>query len=390
MFFDFFQHLRARGVPVGLQEWMTLMEALQKGLADESLAGFYALARCIAVKREGDLDLYDRCFAEYFEGVEAPPEVKDELEQWLKDAKLPRALSADELARLKSLDLDELRRQFEERMREQKERHDGGNRWVGTGGTSPFGHGGFHPSGIRVHGEGGARSAIKVAAMRRFRNLRTDVVLDTRQLGLALKRLRKLAREGVTEELDLDATIAATAKNAGDIDLVFHASRKNTVKLALLMDVGGSMTMHTMISERLFSAAHGLNHFKEFRCFYFHNCPYDLVYTDMARRDGVRTLDVLKDMDDSWHLMVVGDAAMSPYELTVPGGCIDYAVHNDEPGLVWLDRLKKTVPRSVWLNPEPAPYWALPSTQLVRRVFPEMYELTLAGLESAIEQLARR
>lgn len=390
MFTGFFYHLRRRGLPVSVQEWMTLLEGLKLGLASESLHGFYFLSRSVLVKSEARFDLFDQCFAEYFKGAEVPPELKDELQGWLADAPLPRPLSEEEMARLKSLDLDELRRQFEERLAEQKERHDGGNRWVGTGGTSPFGNAGRHPTGVRVHGESMWRSAVQVAAARRFRNLRSDLVLDTRQLSLALKKLRRLAREGVHEEIDVDASIRATAKNAGEIELVMRPERKNSVKVLLLMDVGGSMTAHTRVSEQLFSAAHSLNHFKEFRHYFFHNCVYDFLFTDTQRLETVSTADVLQYIGEDWYLIVVGDAAMSPFELTAPGGCIDYFHHNEDPGLVWLDRLRRRVPRAVWLNPEPAPYWEIPSAQLVRRVFADMFPLTIAGLDDGIAALRRK
>lgn len=387
MFLGFFYHLRHRGLAVGVQEWMTLMEGLSLGLAGESQATFYHLARCLVVKRETQLDLFDQCFLEHFKGVEAPQAVKDELEEWLKNAKMPRPLSPEELARLKKLDLDELKRLFEERMAEQKERHDGGNRWIGTGGTSPFGHGGQHPSGIRVHGTGGGRSALKVAGERRFRNLRGDAVLDTRMLSLALKRLRVLAREGTTPELDIGDTIDATARNAGDIDLKFRPSRKNAVKLLLLVDTGGSMSSYARLCDQLFSAASSLNHFKEFRHYYFHNCVYDDLFTDAYRLTTMATTKLLKDLDASWYLLMVGDAAMAPYELTASGGCIDYSVHNEEPGRVWLQRLRSRFPRSAWLNPEPVPFWDIASTQIVRKIFPEMFPLTVNGLSDAVRSL---
>ncbi len=387
MFTGYFFHLRRRGLAVSVQEYMTLLEALQLGLAGESLHGFYFLARSLLVKNEAHFDLFDQCFAEHFKGVEVAPGLKDELLKWLETAPLPRPLSEDELARLKTLDLDELRRQFEERLAQQKERHDGGNKWVGTGGTSPFGNAGRHPSGVRVHGESLWKTAVQVASARRFRNLRDDVVIDTRQVSLALKKLRRLARDGAHEELDIEATIRATARNAGDIDLVMRRERRNSVKVLLLMDVGGSMTAHTRVSEQLFSAAHSLNHFKEFRHYFFHNCVYDFLYSDAQRLETVQTADVLKDLGDDWYLVVVGDAAMSPYELTAPGGCIDYFHHNEDPGLVWLDRLRQRVPRAVWLNPEPLPYWEIPSAQLVRRVFNDMFPLTIAGLDGAIARL---
>ncbi len=370
---------------------MALCEALGQGLALESLTQFYFLARSLLVKHEAKFDLFDQVFAEHFQGVEEKAaSFKDALEQWLEEAKNFRKLDAEEIARLEKLDLAELKKRFEERLDEQKERHDGGNRWIGTGGTSPFGHGGAHPSGMRVHGESGMRSALQVAAARRFRNLRGDAVLDTRDLGLALKKLRRLARDGAPGELDVEGTVRATAKNAGEIELVMQAERRNAVRLLLLMDVGGSMSSHSALCERLFTAAAKLSRFKEFKHYYFHNCMYETLFTDVSRMEGEPTLDVLQCLDDSWMLIVVGDAAMSPYELTAPGGSIDYFHHNEEPGLVWMARVRQKIPHSVWLNPEPEPYWQIPSTRLVRGVFPEMYPLSLEGLGHAVEQLRRQ
>ena len=387
MFIPFFFYLRRRGLAVSLGEWMTLMEALSLGLADESLNRFYFLCRSLCVKSESDFDLYDQCFAEYFKDAEVASTIKDEIFDWLDNPIFPRDLTDEEKQRLKSLDLDELRRQFEERMAEQTERHDGGNRWVGTGGTSPFGHSGYHPSGIRVGGEGRNKSAMQIAAARVFRNLRRDVVLDTRGIGMALRQLRQWGKGEGPEELDIEATIDATARNAGDIDMVFRQSRKNAVKLLLLMDVGGSMTVYTRLCETLFSAAHGLNHFKAFKTYYFHNCPYDFLFTDIQQGETIDTQDVLRDLDSSWYVMVIGDAAMNPMELSAPGGCIDYFFHNEEPGLVWLQRIRKSFPRSIWLNPDPPQYWNIASNRMVRSVFRDMYPLTLEGLSDGVKHL---
>ncbi|MEO1272581.1 MAG: VWA domain-containing protein [Myxococcota bacterium] len=356
MFIEFFFYLRQRGIAVSITEWMTLMEALAAGLHHSSLLGFYHLCRALCVKRASQFDLYDQCFGVFFEGVEADEADVDKVLEWLRDPVMPRALTPEEQAMLEALSLDELRRQFEERLAEQNERHDRGNRWVGTGGTSPFGHSGQHPSGVRVGGTGGNSSALQVASQRRFRNLRSDVVLDVRQIGVALKQLRRLARDGRPDQLDLDATIDETARNAGDIELVFQPQRKNTVKLLLLMDVGGSMTPYTRLCERLFSAAHAATHFKAFKSYYFHNCPYDNLYTDMSRYKAESTAQVLRDLDRQWFCVIVGDAAMSPYELTAPGGAVDYFQNNPDPGITWLNRIHDRFPRSVWLNPEPIRY----------------------------------
>ena len=386
MFVDFFYHLRRRGLPVSVTEWMALMEALRAGLGRDSLLGFYSLCRSVCVKSEAHFDLYDQCFAEHFKGIEAPEGALDQVLDWLNQPIPALELTPEQIAMLEQLDLEELRRQFEERLAEQNERHDGGSRWVGTGGTSPFGHGGTHPGGVRVGGEGRNRSAMQVATARRFRNLRHDVVLDVRQIGLALRRLRQLAREGRPDELDLDGSIDATAKNAGELELVMHPERKNTVKLLLLLDVGGSMTPFTRLSERLFTAAHKASHFKAFKHYYFHNCVYERVYTDIEQRKAVPTKKVLADLDPSWFCLIVGDASMHPVELTHPGGAIDYWERNQEAGITWLERIRARMPRSVWLNPVSEPFWDQVSVQIIRREYP-MFELTLDGLGEAVQHL---
>lgn len=389
MFTDFFYHLRAHDLKVSITEWLTLMRAIAEGHSRADLSHFYHLARALLVKRETEYDVYDMAFAEYFRGVEAQFELSEELLEWLSDPELPRHLSDEEREALAAMDFDELRQTFEERLKEQDERHDGGSKWVGTGGTSPFGHGGTNPAGIRVGGPGGGRSAVQVATERRFRNLRSDRVLDTRQIGMALRRLRRLGKEGPEDELDLDATIDKSAKNGGEIDLVFGQERKNRVKLLLLMDVGGSMDPHTELCEQLFSAAHAASHFKAFESRMFHNCPYETLFTDMRRRDGEPTSEMLKQLDRTWSVIFVGDAWMSPYELTHVGGAIDLYHDNRATGLEWLRRFRERCPRSVWLNPEPKRIWAAPSVRLVRSLFP-MFELTLDGLRDAVDTLCGR
>ncbi|RYZ57057.1 MAG: VWA domain-containing protein [Proteobacteria bacterium] len=390
MFIDFLFHLRAYGLKVSSNEWLTLLKALDRGHAAESLSRFYYLARSICCRTEQDYDPFDRAFSEFFRDVTYADSLKDEFAEWLKTAKPPRLLSEEEREAMKAMDLEELQKVFEERLKEQKERHDGGSKWVGTGGVSPFGHGGYNPAGIRVGGEGEHRSAVQLASKRLFSNFRSDKIIDTRQIGLALKKLRYWGRDGVADELDIDASIEATGKNAGDIQLVFRPERKNHVKLLLLMDVGGSMTYHTQICEQLFSAAHQIVHFKEFKHYYFHNCPYDFVFTDVEQDERVLTKDILRDLDSSWMVIWVGDAAMSPYELTEVGGAIDYFQQNKEPGLAWIAKLKKHFPRSVWLNPEPKEYWGRMSNQLVRSVFPEMFPMSVEGIEDAIKTLKKQ
>ncbi len=389
MITEFLYHLRAFELKVSPTEWLALMRALAEGHGKASLSAFYHLSRALLIKRETQYDLFDRAFASYFDGVDQQFDLNEELLNWLADPILPRELSEEEKAALKALDLDELRRRFQERLDEQKEKHDGGSHYIGTGGTSPFGHGGTNPAGIRIGGGSGARSAVQVASERRFQNLRSDRVLDTRQIGLALRKLRRLGKEGAPEELDLDATIDASAKNGGDIDLVFGPERKNRVKLMLLIDVGGSMDPHAEVSERLFSAAHAAHHFQSFETRLFHNCVYEHLYTDIFHGKGEPTADVLRRLDRTWSLILVGDAWMSPYELTHPGGAVDFFHHNPVPGLEWLKRLRQRCPRSVWLNPEPSRIWQAPSVRLVRSVFP-MVELTLDGLDEATDILMGR
>ena len=388
MFTDFFFHLRGRGLKVSLSEWLPLLRALAEGHARANLNVFYHLARAVLVKRETQYDLYDQAFAEYFRGVEQQFDLSDELLEWLANPALPRELSEEERAALKALDLDELRRRFEERLHEQKERHDGGDRWIGTGGTSPFGYGGTNPAGIRIGGPGGGRSAVQIASERRFKNLRSDRVLDTRQIGMALRRLRRLGKDDGLEELDLDATIDESARQA-EIELVFGPPRKNRLKLLLLIDVGGSMDPHAELCERLFSAAHAANHFHTFESRFFHNCVYHRLYTDIFRGRGEPTHEVLKRLDQRWSVLFVGDAWMSPYELSHPGGAVDLFHYNRVPGIEWLKRIRERSPRSVWINPEPRRIWRAPSIQLIRTVFP-MFELTLDGLAEAVDVLAGR
>lgn len=395
MFVDFFYHLRMRGLSVSVHEFLTLVQALHLGLAEDSLNHFYGVARSILVKKPEQYDIYDLAFAEYFKDATVDwaalsPNIHQELLDWLNDPKAARHLSDEEKALLEVLDLEELKRRFEERLNEQTERHDGGNKWIGTGGTSPFGHSGTNPAGIRVGGKGGNRSAVQVASDRRFKNLRNDLILDVRQFGAALKRLRVLTRDGREEELDLDETIDQTAKNFGDIELVFKQPRKNEVKLLLLMDVGGSMTPYSQLTSLLFSAAHQASHFKHFESYYFHNCPYQTLFKDISRRDGVKTEEVLKKVDNTWRCIIVGDAAMAPYELMDSGGSIEMYYTNKDSGLVWLKRIAEKIPRTIWLNPDNPRYWASYYTvRVIANIFP-MFPLTLEGLDDAIIELRRR
>lgn len=390
MFIDFFYLLRSNGIPVSSTEWLTLMSALQYGLAGNSLFGFYALCRGICVKTESHYDQYDQCFATYFHDISPPEGLADKLMEWLKDKPIPEKVSQN-TSKLKDWDFEQMRREFEKRLREQKEKHSGGNHWIGTGGFSPFGHSGAagHPDGIRVSGQSMHQSAAQIASQRQFKNLRNDRILDTRTMGMALKRLRALGRQGQESEIDLDQTIKKTASNAGELDLAFRAPRKNTLKIVLFMDIGGSMTPYSQLCEQLFSAAHAANHFKAFKHFYFHNCPYDYLFTNIQDGSYAMTMDVLAELDPSWILITVGDAAMNPNELLSKGGAIDYFYYNKDPGIVWLQRIRERLPKSIWLNPKPKSQWDIASNRLVRDVFHDMYPLTIDGLTEAIQVLNR-
>jgi uncharacterized protein with von Willebrand factor type A (vWA) domain len=385
MFVDFFYHLRQFGLKVSTTEWLSLIRALSEGHARADLNTFYHLARCLLVKRESDYDTYDRAFASFFADLESATQLSEELLAWLSNPVLPH-ISESERAQLQAFELEELRERFRKILAEQKERHDGGNRWIGTGGTSPFGHGGTHPSGMRVSGVSGSRSAVQVAGSRRYRNLRHDRILDTRQIGVALRRLKRLDRDDGPAELDLEATIDQSARNGGEIELAFGPPRRNRVKLLLLMDVGGSMDPHTHLCERLFSAAHAANHFKHFEHRFFHNCVYQRVYTDMQTFQGERTVELLKRIDHTWSVIFVGDAWMAPSELVHSWGAIDFDHRNATAGITWLERIRQRVPNSVWLNPEPRVRWNEPSILLIRRIFP-MCELTVDGLTQAVDML---
>ncbi len=337
------------------------------------------------VKRETDYDTYDRAFASLFRGVENDFDITKEILDWLENPVVPD-ISDEDRAKLAEFELDDLLKRFRDLLEEQTERHDGGNRWIGTGGTSPFGHGGEHPTGIRVGGPGGGRSAVQVAESRQFRNLRSDRILDTRQIGLALRRLRRLDRKDGPEELDLDASVDASARNAGEIELVFGPPRRNRIKLMMLMDVGGSMDPFTVLCERLFSAAHSANHFKEFEYRFFHNCVYGQLYTDIERWKGEATTEIINNLDHTWSVVFVGDAWMAPYELTHVGGVSDYYQTNSRTGIGWLRQIRQRVTNSVWINPVMRAHWDAPSIQLIRHVFP-MFELSIDGLTAAADVL---
>ncbi len=388
MLIDFFLHLKAARLPVSTREFLTLLEALQKRVAGHSLDDFYFLARTCLVKDESNYDKFDRAFGAYFHGITELPGFDAEIpEDWLRQM-MQKHLSPEDTAKLEKLVWDKLMEQFKERLAEQKERHEGGNKWIGTGGSSPFGHGGYHPEGIRIGGpSAGNRTAIKVWEERSYRNLDDSIELGTRNIKVALRRLRRFAREGAAEELDLDGTIRGTAQNAGWLDLKMRPERHNKVKVLLFLDVGGSMDDHIKLCEELFSAAR--NEFKHLEYFYFHNCIYDHVWKDNQRRKTERYAlqDVLNRYGDDYKLIIVGDATMSPYEIVQPGGNIEYM--NEESGAVWLGRLLDRYPHAVWLNPEPQRLWEYRhSIQIIHNIVSgRMFSLTLDGLEQAMRQL---
>ena len=391
MFLDLFYGLRAEGVPVSIQEWQTLLRTLELGLHGSSLLRFYHLSRACLVKSETYFDAYDRVFARVFKGVEGflGEEVTDQLLEWLRDPKNFAELSPEELAQLERLRSDELMRRFLETLAEQTERHDGGGRWIGTGGRSPFGNGGQHPTGIRVGGPGGGRSAMKVAEERQFKDYRTDMRLDARQLRVAFRRLRQLTRMGPLTELDLDGTIDATCRNAGEIDLLFQPPRKNNLRLLLLADVGGTMDPYFERVSELLTTLHQERSLRELEAYYFHNCVYDVIYSSarMSRGDSVPTADVLRRFDRRWRVVVVGDAAMHPAELLEPYGGIDPRVTSPTAGLVWLQRIASHFDRAVWVNPEAEADWDVCSTtRIIRRLFP-MFQLSVDGLTDAVHAL---
>ncbi len=388
MFLPFLYELRARRVPVGAQEAVALAGALAQGLHDSSLEGFYFVARALLIHDEKHLDAYDQAFAKVFQGIESSAlELHQQLLEWLKEARerLPDLTEA-ERALLEQLDGDELQKLFEQRLREQQERHDGGNKWIGTAGSSPFGNSGrVARPGQRVGGQGGGKSAVKVASERAFREYRDDLVLDVRQLGMALRKLRAFSREGQPDEVDIDRTIDLTAKNLGELEVAIRPPRKSNTRVILLMDVGGSMDPFALLMSRLFSAAKKATHFRELRTYYFHNCVYGRVYKSAKFSDPVSLSQLFSETDRRYKLIVVGDALMAPWELMSVSGWAD-----DEglEGVGWMMRLREHFQSSVWLNPEPPSGWWQTTIDVLRRVYP-MYPLTLEGLGEAVQTLIR-
>ena len=388
MFTPFFYKLKERKVPTSINEWMVLMEALDKGLI-RNMSEFYYLARAILVKSETHFDQYDVAFQEYFNGIAPPLEFTEELLAWLTDPKNRPELTPEEIAALKKMDLEELLKEYEKRLKEQKERHDGGDYWIGTGGTSPFGHSGRNPQGILVGGPGGMRSAVRIAEQRYFRNYRDDITLDVRQIKVALKQLRKLNRTGPEDELDLDRTIDATCKNAGELEFKWKRPRKNAIKLLLLMDAGGSMEPYAELCSQLFSAANSLSHFKSFKYYYFHNCPYDVLYPDIQQRKGEPIEHLLKVLEPDYKVIFVGDACMATSELMDRFGDIYFHGYQKFSGIDRLRQFRKHFTHCVWLNPEKTVLRSYPTVQLIAKTFP-MFDLSLEGLNLAVKKLVTK
>lgn len=392
MLLNLFNEMRAAKVPVSVRELLDLHHALQRHVVFADMDEFYYLARAILVKDERHFDKFDRAFAAYFKGLENLDRHIEALipEDWLRK-EFERSLTAEERAQIQSLGgLDKLIEAFKQRLQEQKERHAGGNKWIGTGGTSPFGSGGFNPEGIRV-GDAGERQgkAVKVWDQREYKNLDDQVELGTRNIKLALRRLRKFARQGAAEELDIDGTIDHTARDAGLLNIQMRPERRNTVKLLLLFDIGGSMDAHVRVCEELFSACRTV--FKHLEYYYFHNCVYETVWKNNLRRTSERysTFDLLHKYGDDYKVVFVGDAAMAPYEITQPGGSVEH--WNEEAGYVWMQRIMAKFRKVIWINPYPRQAWDYTaSTHLVRELIEDrMYPLTLQGLEDGMRYLSK-
>jgi hypothetical protein len=404
MLIDFFYTLRAAKLPVSVKEFLTLLEALKLGVvgpktaqSDDASAepsgykidDFYFLSRATLVKDEKHYDKFDRAFAAYFKGIELVTDFTQDIPlDWLRQT-LEKHLSPEEKAAIEKMGWDELMETLKKRLEEQKERHEGGSKWIGTGGTSPFGHGGYNPQGIRIGGPGKNKSAVKVWEQRAYKDYDDTQELGTRNIKVALRRLRKFAREGHVEELDLPDTIRATAANAGYLDIKMVPERHNNVKVLLLMDVGGTMDEHIARVEEMFSAAK--SEFKHLEFYYFHNCVYDFMWKNNRRRyaEKFATWDIIRKYNKDYKLIFIGDATMSPYEILQPGGSVEY--NNEEAGVEWLGRLTSAFPRFAWINPEPQGVWQYrQSISIVQQLMSQrMFPLTLKGLEDTMRLLGK-
>ncbi|MEK9988887.1 MAG: vWA domain-containing protein [Arenicellales bacterium] len=391
MLINFFHVLKDSGVPVTPRELLDLLEAMEQRLAFADIDDFYALSRAVLVKDEKYYDRFDRAFGLHFQELEALDDVIEAMipDDWLRSEFL-KQLSEEDKAKIESLGgLEELIEQFKQRLEEQKKRHSGGNKWIGTEGTSPFGNDGYHPEGIRVGGESKNKRAVKVWDRRDFKNLDDSVELGTRNIKIAMRRLRKFARTGATEELDLDDTIKSTARNAGLLDIKMVPERHNAVKVLLFLDVGGSMDPHVKVCEELFSAAR--TEFKHLEYFYFHNFIYESVWKNNVRRFNERTatLDLMHKYAHDYKVVFVGDASMSPYEIMQPGGSVEH--WNEESGELWMRRLRETYEKCIWINPVPEDEWEYTQSIAITRQLMEgkMYPLTLRGLEDGMSFLSK-
>ncbi len=394
MFLDFFLLLKKNGIPVSLREHLSLLEGLSKKVVEYNLDDFYALSRAALVKHEQNLDKFDVLFGQFFKGIDRLPleEIFAIPEEWLKRGLEDRTFTEEEKAMIEAMGgLDKLLERLRELFEKQKERHEGGDTYIGTQGTSPFGADGYNPEGIRIgQKEGKQGRAVKVWDKRFYKNLDDNVELNTRNMKVALKRLRILTREGNPDELDVDATIQKTSENAGILDIKMVASKKNRVKVLILFDIGGSMDSYIQLCEQLFSAAK--YEFKHMEYYYFHNCLYEYLWKDNRRRHEERlpTLELLNKFNKDYKVIFIGDATMATYEITSSNGSVEH--YNAEPGIYWLERMKEHFPYMVWLNPTQAQYWEYtPSIALLRDIFEDrMYPLSLAGLTSAMRALKDR
>jgi uncharacterized protein with von Willebrand factor type A (vWA) domain len=394
MLIDFFYTLRAAKLPVSVKEYLSLLEALQAHVVGPdsdacSMDDFYYLSRTALVKDEKHFDKFDRAFGAYFKGVEMIADFTKEVPlEWLQKI-LERELTPEQKAAIEKMGWDELMETLKKRLEEQKERHEGGSKWIGTGGTSPFGNGGYNPQGIRIGGKGGNKSAVKVWDQRAYQDYDDSQELGTRNIKVALRRLRKFAREGSADELDLDDTIRSTAANAGWLDIKMVPERHNNVKVLLLMDVGGTMDEHVARVEEMFSAAKA--EFKHMEFYYFHNCVYDFMWKNNRRRFAEKfdTWDIIRKYNKDYKLIFIGDATMSPYEILQPGGSVEY--NNEEAGAEWLQRLTHAFPKCAWINPEPLGVWQYrQSISVIQQLMSNrMYPLTLKGLEEAMRAMSK-
>ena len=389
MFVNLFRALKRRDVPVTFNEWMLLQQALSENLMESSFTRFYYLARSILIKTEAHFDKFDQAFLECFGNIESDAELIKRIEENLQKLP-PLELTEEEKRMVEELNLEELRERFRDRLLNQDdEPHVGGNKQIGVRGRSPFGAWGYNPAGVRIgQGVSRHRRAIQVAEERTFRNYRDDVALDTRAIKTVLSYIRQVVREGPRDVLDVDGTIDATCRNAGELEFVWERARKKRIKLMLLMDAGGTMEPHMELVSRLFSAAKDI--VKDLQFYYFHNCVYQELYTDIHQMTAVPTRKVLDEAGRNYKVILVGDAYMAPSELLSPNGAIDYWYRNDRPGIEWLTDIRKRFRKAVWLNPEPRSWWrAVPSTQIIRRVFP-MFELTLEGMRAGTRALVKQ